>query len=98
MPCGCPPPRTGAAPSPILVGHSPLAFQVRLIADAARPGRLYLTWLQAGAVATLGFPQAGNPIQFARSDDGGATWQGPVTVSDPSRAGGGSVSGRRSSG
>jgi hypothetical protein len=64
----------------------PLAFQVRLVADPTDPRRLYGVWLQAAATATLGFPETGYPIQFARSDDGGATWQGPQRVSLSSRA------------
>lgn len=64
---------------------APLAFQVRLVGDPTDPRRLYVVWLQAAATATLGFPETGYPIQFARSDDGGATWQGPERVSQPSR-------------
>lgn len=64
----------------------PLAFQVRLTADPAHPGRLYLTWLQASQVGLYRFTQTGDPIRFARSDDGGATWQHSVRVSSPSRA------------
>jgi len=63
----------------------PLAFQVRLAADSANPERLYMTWLQAEDVGTLKFTETGNPIQIARSDDGGATWSDPVRVSAPSR-------------
>lgn len=62
-----------------------LAFQVRLAADPARPERIYMTWLQAGDVGTLKFTETGNPIQIARSDDGGATWSDPVRVSAPPR-------------
>lgn len=64
----------------------PLAFQVRLAADPAATGRLQVTWLQAGATATLAFPETGYPILSARSDDGGATWGEPVRVSPPSRS------------
>jgi hypothetical protein len=64
----------------------PLAFQVRLTPDPARPGRLYLSWLQASDVALFRFTQTGNPIRFARSDDGGATWQRSVRVSSAARA------------
>lgn len=64
----------------------PLAFQVRLASDPARPRRLYLTWLQAADVGLLRFAAPGNPIRAMRSDDGGATWSTPVRVSDPARA------------
>ena len=63
----------------------PLAFQIRLAADPSRPGRVYMTWLQGRAVSRLKFTTLGNPIQAARSDDGGITWQRPVRVSSPSR-------------
>ncbi len=62
-----------------------LAFQVRLAADPDDPERVYMSWLQASDVATLKFTETGNPIQVARSDDGGASWSDPVPVSDPSR-------------
>jgi hypothetical protein len=62
-----------------------LAFQVRLAADPVKPERIYMTWLQARDVATLKFTETGNPIQIARSDDGGASWSDPVRVSDPPR-------------
>ena len=64
----------------------PLSFQVRLTADPDRPGRLYLSWLQASDVALFRFTQTGNPIRLARSDDGGATWERSVRVSSGSRA------------
>jgi hypothetical protein len=63
----------------------PLAFQARIAADPAAPRRLYVTWLQALDVGNLKFPAPGNPIRVARSDDGGATWQRPVSVNDPRR-------------
>ncbi len=63
-----------------------LAFQVRISTDPRDPRRVYLTWLQGAAVGFLKFTTLGNPIQAARSDDGGATWQPPVRVSSPSRA------------
>ena len=63
----------------------PLAFQVRLTADPARPRRIFMTWLQASEVGLYRFTQPGNPIRFARSEDGGATWQRAVRVSSPSR-------------
>ena len=63
------------------------AFQVRLAADPVRPGRLYLTWLQAVGddLGELKFTSTGNPIEAARSDDYGATWTTPVRVSSPAR-------------
>lgn len=63
-----------------------LAFQVRLVADPIDPRRLYLTWLQGADVGFLSFTETGNPIRSVRSDDGGATWQRPARVSDPTRA------------
>ncbi|MBA3305835.1 MAG: exo-alpha-sialidase, partial [Thermoleophilaceae bacterium] len=69
---------------PVKVG-GPLAFQVRLAPDPAQPRRLYMTWLQASDVAPFQFTETGNPIQVARTDDGGASWSRPVRVSDPSR-------------
>jgi hypothetical protein len=44
-----------------------------------------MTWLQADEVGTLKFTAPGNPIELARSDDGGATWGRPVRVSSPAR-------------
>ncbi len=75
--------RTLSAPVRVL---GSLAFQVRLVADPVVAGRLYLSWLQADAVALLQFPHTGNPIMFSRSADGGATWATPQRVSSPSRA------------
>ncbi|MGH9164424.1 MAG: sialidase family protein [Acidimicrobiales bacterium] len=63
----------------------PHGFQVRLLADPQRPGRLYLSWLQAESVGLALFPTTNNPITVARSDDGGATWGPPARVSRPSR-------------
>jgi hypothetical protein len=60
-----------------------LSFQVRLVADPVKPGRLYLTWLKASEVALYRFTNSGNPVSFMRSNDGGRTWQRPATVSDP---------------
>ena len=62
-----------------------LAFQLRLVADPARPKRLYMTWLQASEVGLYRFTEPGNPIRVARSDDGGDTWQEPVRVNDSDR-------------
>lgn len=75
--------RTLSEPSRAL---GPLAFQVNLTADPERAGRLYLTWLQAGGTTALGFAEPGYPILAARSEDGGATWSTPASVSGPSRA------------
>ena len=63
----------------------PLAFQVRLLADAVRPGTLYLTWLQADQVAFVAFPDPSNPVRSMRSGDGGITWSEPVDVSSAGR-------------
>ncbi len=63
----------------------PLAFQVRIAADPAGAGRLYLTWVQAREVGQLKFTGPGNPIVSTRSDDGGATWGRPVPVNDGGR-------------
>jgi len=63
----------------------PLSFQVRLVADPVKPGRLYLTWLKASDVGLYQFSQTGNPVAFMRTDDGGRSWQRPVTVSPPQR-------------
>lgn len=64
----------------------PGAFETRLAADPATPGRLLLTWLQATQTSTWGLVDAGNPIVVSRSDDSGATWGHPVVVSSPYRA------------
>ena len=74
--------RTFSTPRPVL---GPLAFQTALVADPRAPGRLYLSWLQAAEVVTLGFANPGNPINVARSNDGGRTWSEPVRVSPSSR-------------
>jgi hypothetical protein len=74
--------RSLSAPAKAL---GPLGFQVRLVADPLQPNRLYLSWLQASVTATLGFPDPGNPVNLARSDDGGASWSAPVRVSAPAR-------------
>lgn len=65
--------------------RGPLAFQVRLLADPAIPGRLYMSWLQGSEVAQYAFPRTGNPIYTARSDDGGRSWSAPGRVSAPAR-------------
>jgi hypothetical protein len=75
--------RTLSAPHRVL---GPLSFQVRLVADPYVPGRLYLTWIDAEDTATLAFPETGYPVRFARSDDGGVTWRGPVRVSELARS------------
>jgi hypothetical protein len=69
--------RTLSTPRQIL---GPLAFQIRLGADPAIAGRLYVTWLQARGVGTLAFAEDDNPVDVMRSDDGGVTWTGPVRV------------------
>ena len=74
--------RTLTAPTRAL---GPRAFQVRLLADALRPGHLYLTWLQADATALYAFPNPANPIQLMRSTDGGLTWTEPQNVSSADR-------------
>ena len=63
-----------------------LAFQVRLTADSAHAGRLYLTWVQASEVGLYRFTQTGNPVRLMRSDDGGKSWERSVRVSSPARA------------
>ncbi len=75
--------RTLSAPRRAL---GPLAFQVRLTADPGHAGRLYLTWVQASEVGLYRFTETGNPVRFARSDDGGSTWKRSVDVSTPARA------------
>lgn len=62
-----------------------LKFQVRLMADPTTPDRLYLTWLDVERTATLSFPETGNPIMTAVSEDGGATWSKPVRISPEAR-------------
>jgi len=74
--------RTLSKPEKLL---GPLSFQVRLVADPERAGRLYLTWLSASEVGLFQFSEAGNPVMFRRSDDGGRTWGASARVSDPSR-------------
>lgn len=64
----------------------PFAFQVGLATDPKRADRLYLTYLQASGTSGVGFTTPDNPIQVLRSDDRGATWQGPVRVSPLSRS------------
>lgn len=63
----------------------PLSFQVRLVADPERPGRLYLTWVGGAEVALYRFTTTRNPIVAARSDDGGRSFGKPVRVSGPTR-------------
>jgi hypothetical protein len=62
-----------------------LVFQVRIATDPVRPHRLYMTWLRASATGLYSLPVPANPIEVARSDDGGVSWSMPVRVSDPSR-------------
>jgi hypothetical protein len=75
--------RTLSKPQRVL---GPLSFQVRLTAHPDEPGRLYLTWLRASGVGLFEFTQAGNPVSFKTSDDGGTTWSRRVSVSDERRA------------
>lgn len=63
----------------------PLAFQVRISADPARAGTLYVSWVQARDVGSLKFTGPGSPILVARSDDGGKRWRSPVRASPPKR-------------
>lgn len=70
--------------APVRAGGA-LAFQVRMAADPARAGRVYLSWLQAADTGPWGLVGAANPIVSSRSDDGGATWSPPAHVSPPSR-------------
>lgn len=74
--------RTLSAPRRLL---GPLAFQVRIAADPRRAGRIYVTWLRAGAVGLYRFAGTGFPIEVMRSDDAGATWSRGVRVSAPER-------------
>jgi hypothetical protein len=62
-----------------------LAFQVRLAVDPKDSRRVYLTWLQGSDVGFLKFTEPGNPINSARSDDGGATWGRTTRVNSPAR-------------
>lgn len=74
--------RTLSTPRRLL---GPLAFQVEVVADPSRPGRLYLGWLQGAATGLFSFTADGNPILVSRSDDGGMTWNAPVEVAPPAR-------------
>lgn len=75
--------RTISAP---VKAAGPLRFQVRLAVDPVNSRRIHLTWIRAADVGFLKFTETANPIQSVRSDDGGATWQRPVRVSNPARA------------
>ncbi|MFN2568591.1 MAG: sialidase family protein [Candidatus Dormibacteria bacterium] len=75
----------GRTLSPPVMAQGPFAFEVRLLADPAVAGRLYLTWVQTTATTGAGFSLDNNPLLLARSDNGGATWGKPVTVSPTSR-------------
>ncbi|MEA2198129.1 MAG: hypothetical protein QOJ25_2180 [Solirubrobacteraceae bacterium] len=74
--------RTLSVPRRVL---GPLAFQLHLTSDPARPRRLYLTWLQASDTGLYKYTSPGNPIEVMRSDDGGGHWSAPMRVSSPSR-------------
>lgn len=75
----------GRSLSPPRRALGPLAFQVRLASDPARPRRLYLTWLQSSGTGLYRFTNPGNPIEVKRSDDGGIHWGPPARVSSPAR-------------
>lgn len=62
-----------------------LTFQSRLAPDPVNAKRIFLTWLQGEEVGTLRFTGTDNPIVAARSDDAGATWSDPATVSGAAR-------------
>jgi hypothetical protein len=76
----------GRRASPPVRVSGRLAFQARLAADPAAPGRLYAVWLQASDVGLFRFTAPGNPIVAARSEDRGRTWSPPVRVSRSGRA------------
>lgn len=61
------------------------SFQVRVVADPKKPGRVYLTWVQASELGLYKFTEAGNPIRAVRSDDAGVSWEQPTQVSEPER-------------
>ncbi|MEY2513050.1 MAG: hypothetical protein QOJ89_408 [bacterium] len=75
--------RTLSAPRRML---GKLVFQVRLAADPATAGRVYVTWLQGAEVGIYRFSRLGAPIRTMRSDDGARTWSRPVQTSSPTRA------------
>ncbi|HJV09807.1 MAG TPA: hypothetical protein VJ653_08995, partial [Acidimicrobiales bacterium] len=63
----------------------PLTFQPRLAVEGRR---VLVAWIAAGevrATKSLGFGPPPNPVQLARSEDGGRTFAPPVTVGDPGR-------------
>ncbi|MGI8426885.1 MAG: hypothetical protein ACR2FO_06600 [Actinomycetota bacterium] len=76
---------TLSTPARVLPSAPPFLFQSELTADPKIANRLYLSYLKADDTSNLAFPNTGNPIEFLRSDDGGATWIGPISVSPPSR-------------
>lgn len=69
---------------PVKIGDE-LSFQVRLRAHPEEAGRLYLTWLAAEDTGTLSFPEPGQPIVSAVSEDGGESWSEPVQVNPDGR-------------
>jgi len=69
-----------------VMASGPLAFQARLTADPVRPGRLFLTWVQAAATSGFGFASTDNPILVSRSEDGGVTWSQPGRVAPAARS------------
>jgi len=74
--------RTLSAP---VQAAGPSVFHVRMATDPATPHRLYLAWLKAAETLPYGLATPGNPIVISRSDDDGATWTAPTTVSAPDR-------------
>jgi len=76
--------RTFSTPRKVL---GPLNFSVRMAVDPAvgRSGRIHLVWVHASSPPAAGFAPVPNPILAAYSDDSGATFSRPVTVSDPTR-------------
>ncbi len=76
----------GRTLGPAMKIGGPRAFQLRVAADPAHAGRLYLAWLQGGQTSSWGFAGVDNPVVVSRSDDGGETWGSPVRASGPSRA------------
>ena len=77
--------RTFSRPVRIL---GPERYQATMAIDGlfGARGRIYVTWLDAGAPQPMGgFAPSPNPIMLAHSDDGGQTFSRPVQVSDPDR-------------
>jgi len=63
----------------------PHTFQADLVVDG-HTGRLFSAWLQTPEfLCVLCFPGTSYPIVVSHSDDAGATWSTPLSVSDPGR-------------